>query len=348
MTPQRIFLIGLCTAALAACSPYQSYNNYPDETPEGNQAERHSPTSRVPADSRLVDKDELIAYHWTLERATDSGGISDSDWVRPSGERLTLNFDDDRIGVSGLCNSIGGNYRISGADMEIMDLHSTKRMCADQSLMQYEQAVAQRLRDVTNWAITRTPQGSAGQPALTLRFKDDAQWVLSATPTAKHTYGGDGETMFLEIAPQTIQCADPVTSAQQCLSVRTVQYDASGIQQSRGEWQPFYGTIDGYQHNEGVRNIVRIKRYPLRDTSTSAARHAYVLDTIVESEAANSTQAPAVQPGTQNNAQPTTQSGTHWPMQQQPMQQPTQPGGPATPQSGVQPGTQPGATHGIQ
>lgn len=285
MRRQATFAIALSAIAIAACSPYQSYNNYPDEMPEGNQVERHAPTHRVPADSRLSDKDELVAYHWTLDRATDSGGISDSEWVKTTGQRLTLNFDDARLSVSGLCNRIGGQYRISGAKMEITDLHSTKRMCADQSLMQYEDAVAQHLLEVSHWAITETPQANAGQPTLTLRFQDDTQWVLTATPTAKHTYGSDGETLFLEVAPQTVDCSDPVTSAKQCLNVRLVDYDATGVQQSQGQWQPFYGTIDGYRHNEGVRNVLRIKRYPLRDTSASAARHAYVLDTIVESEA---------------------------------------------------------------
>ena len=150
-------------------------------------------------------------------------------------------------------------------------------------IMQYEQSIAQRLPHVTSWAISDVEQ-SGGEPALTLRFDDNAQWVLTGTPTAANQYGSAGQTQFLEIAGQTVPCTDAQSSERQCLYARTVQYDASGVKQSYGDWQPLYNSIEGYQHNAGVRNVIRVKQYERQNPSPDASRQAYVFDQVVESE----------------------------------------------------------------
>ena len=65
--------------------------------------------------------------------------------------------------------------------------------------MRYERQVAQRLTDATSWQIEQTKTA----PRLTLSFKDGAEWILSGTETDSTKYGSAGETLFLEIAPET-------------------------------------------------------------------------------------------------------------------------------------------------
>jgi len=39
----------------------------------------------------------------------------------------------------------------------------------------------------------------------------------------------------------------------------------------------------GYTHEDGVRNVVRVKRYTIANPPADASSNAYVLDMVVES-----------------------------------------------------------------
>jgi hypothetical protein len=67
--------------------------------------------------------------------------------------------------------------------------------------------------------------------------------------------------------------------------VRDRRFDAQGLPiEPPGEWRTFYGGIDGYTHTPGVRNVLRIDRYPRKQVPADASRYVYVLDMVVESE----------------------------------------------------------------
>jgi len=222
----------------------------------------------------------LSAYHWQLGKALDGSGNAQPQWAGPGDKAVTLTFKDQRLSVTGLCNAMGASYRTTGTQIHISQVTSTMRMCSDTALMKYEQAIGTRLPEVSAWSIEDAQPG----PTLTLRFEDGGQWLLEGEPTAETQYGSAGEIMFLEIAPQEIPCSHPLIPNKQCLNVRTVQYDAAGIKQGHGPWQPLYENIDGYQHEPGVRNVLRVKRYTRKDVPADASRHAYVLDMTVETE----------------------------------------------------------------
>lgn len=230
--------------------------------------------------------DMLTAYHWQLERAIDDQGTAQPQWIRQNGNEdgpLDLTFKDQRVSVSGLCNKLGASYAITGTQMRINQVVGTMRLCPDESLMQYEQAVGQRLPEVSAWRV-KTHPGADQQPSLTLGFNDGSQWILQGKPTHETLYGSSADIVFLEVAAQTVPCSHPLTPNKQCLNVRTVDYDASGLKQGQGQWQAFYDDIEGYRHEPGVRNVLRLKRYTRRNVPADASRYAYVLDLTVESE----------------------------------------------------------------
>ena len=69
--------------------------------------------------------------------------------------------------------------------------------------------------------------------------------------------------------------------------LREVRFADNGIRQGVGEWRLFQGEIEGYEHQRGIRNVLRLQRYPLASKgqpATDGPRHAYVLDLVVESE----------------------------------------------------------------
>ena len=70
----------------------------------------------------------------------------------------------------------------------------------------------------------------------------------------------------------------------QCLQVREIQYDDKGLKiGAPGEFQHFYDSIEGYQHEPGIRNVLRVDRYTVENPPADASNRAYVLDMVVES-----------------------------------------------------------------
>lgn len=223
----------------------------------------------------------LTAYHWQMERAVDASG-NDSPWSRPANNaiRASLRFSDKHVGIVGLCNAMGADYTLKGSHITISPVMGTMKMCHDEALMRYEQNVAQRLAGTSTWQINQSQEN----PRLTLKFDDGSQWTLKGEPTPETRYGGTGETVFLEVAPQTKPCSHPEIGNFQCLQVRTVSYDGQGLKQGHGEWQNFYDKIENYEHTPGIRNILRVTRYTNKNAPADASTYVYILDNIVESE----------------------------------------------------------------
>src|SRR3546814_17623082 len=88
----------------------------------------------------------------------------------------------------------------------------------------------------------------------------------------------------MEIAPQRIDCNHPMMPDYKCLQVREIRYDDSGVKQPPGEWEAFYGDIEGFEFCAGERKVLRLKKFDKPDPVPAVASPvAYVLDMVVES-----------------------------------------------------------------
>lgn len=106
-------------------------------------------------------------------------------------------------------------------------------------------------------------------------------------PTPATRYGSAGEQAFLEVAPQKVACNHPLMRDAMCLRVRDLRYDADGRKQAAGDWRVLQGRIEGYAHEAGIRNVLRVQRYSMARNGqlpADAPSHALVLDMVVESE----------------------------------------------------------------
>ncbi len=232
--------------------------------------------------------DALSAYHWQLQDAVDSAGARQAQWMRQADkgqQPMTLTFQDKRLSVTGLCNMLSAGYAVKGEYMNISQVVSTMRMCGDQSLMHYEQRIAQRLPAVSAWTISGADLNNPQQtPTLTLRFENGGKWMLSGKATPETRYGSAGDIVFMEVAAQTVPCNHPLIKDKQCLKTRAVKYDETGLKTGYGPWEVLYDEIEGYQHEAGIRNVLRLKRFTRKHIPADASRYAYVLDMTVESE----------------------------------------------------------------
>ena len=249
-----------------------------------------APTSSSNAMTESSLNTTLQAFHWNLEKADEPGGRALPAFTALAPRHaVRLSFvkgekpGDQRVVVDKLCNAMSAGYQLSGIDIAIARPVSTMMACPDRQLMQLEQAVSAQISRATRVHLAQDAQ----PPRLLLQFNDGSRWHLVGQPTDATRYGGAGETLFLEVGPQLLPCSHGVMRNAQCMQVREVKYDSAGLKTSTGEWGHFYGHIEGFTHEAGIRHVLRVKRYTLQNPPADASRYAYVLDMRVETELVN-------------------------------------------------------------
>jgi len=264
----------LLPIALAACTGTVS-----TQAPMTPPAPEPPASPTAPAASALAA--ELPRQHWRLQDATTSDGTRIDALFARADKPLQLDFDKGRLAISNTCNRMGGSYAVANGTLTVGRLASTMMACADPKLMALDAEAGKRLEGALSMAL------AAGDVSpLTLVNAAGDRLVFAGTPTAETRYGGPGERVFLEVAAQTGPCSHPLIPDMQCLQVREIKYDDRGLKVGTpGAFGNFYDTIEGYTHQPGVRNVLRLQRYSRQNVPADASKYAYVLDMVVESEA---------------------------------------------------------------
>jgi heat shock protein HslJ len=219
---------------------------------------------------------------WTLQSGSDASGQPISGLSVP-GHAFVLRFDARRLAVSGGCNNMSGDWRLdSRGRLAVGRLVSTMKAC-EPALMAADKALAavlaQRLAVKLDTAAGQTLQLSSAQQQTLL---------LAGQPTLESLYGAPTR-VFLEVAAQTVPCQPGAGAPTQCLQVRERRFDDKGLRiDPPGEWRAFYGSIEGYTHTPGVRNVLRLKRYQRTQPPADVSSYIHVLDLVVESEVVKS------------------------------------------------------------
>ncbi len=267
---KRTLVLALCVA-LAACA----------KTPQGEPAAAPvvpAPVADVAAAPDAADASTLTAQHWQLREAKNAQGQRIDALFVNADKPLQLDFADGRVNVSNTCNLMSGGYAVQGDQMTFEQVASTLMACADAKLMTLDQEAGKRLQGATRFVQS--------DDTLTLTTASGDVLIFQGKATAATRYGGEGETVFLEVAPQTQVCSHPLIADNQCLQVREVRYDANGLKRaSEGAFANFYAPIEGYQHETGTRKVLRVKRYTVKNPPADGSSLAYELDMVVESEA---------------------------------------------------------------
>lgn len=271
----RPLLLALLPLALAACSQTPSNHTAPVAA-----ASAAAPIPAVPATASTFDTGILARYHWRLSAASAADGKRiDALFARPD-KPLQLDFVRDRLSVSNACNRIGGNFKVESGRLKTGQMVQTMMACQDQALAGLDSAISQRLQNLPRVSV----QSEGDAPKLSLAADNGDTLVFTGEPTAETRYGGEGTTVFLEVAAQAKPCSHPLIPNKQCLQVRERSYGENGVVQSTGQWQPLYQDIEGYTHEPGIRNVLRVKRFTIKNPPADAPSTAYVLDMVVESE----------------------------------------------------------------
>jgi heat shock protein HslJ len=228
------------------------------------------------ADPALVRA--LQDHVWTLQSATDAEGRA-IDAVQVPGHPFVLRFEGARAGLRGGCNQMMGSWRLSARNqLRFGQLAGTMKAC-ETPLMNADRQMS---------ALLTQPLRAGVQPgdSPVLRLESASRQVLSFSGrrTPQSLYGPPTR-IFLEVNAQTVPCQPGAGAPAQCLQVRERRFDDKGLRVGEpGPWQAFYSPIEGYTHEPGVRNVLRINRYERTQAPADASRYVYVLDLVVESE----------------------------------------------------------------
>ena len=262
------YLVLALPLAMAACA----------KSPQGEPATMpaaETPTATAPATP--TNAPALSANHWRLTDAKNAQGQRIDALFANADKPVQLDFVDGRVGVSNTCNRMGGSYSVAGDELTFDRMASTMMACTDAKLMALDQEVGKRLEGSLKFAQSAD--------TLTLTTASGDMLTFSGEAIAETRYGGPGETAFLEIAAQTKPCNHPLIADKQCLQVRELKYDDKGIKTGTdGGFGHFYQDIEGYAHEPGVRNVLRVKRYAIKNPPADDSSLAYELDMVVESE----------------------------------------------------------------
>jgi hypothetical protein len=182
------------------------------------------------------------------------------------------------LSIAGGCNRIFGGYQIDADNRLVVGRLASTMMACEPAAMKVDATLSELLAGPAK--IELSP---GAEPVLRLVTAANATLSLQGQMTPEARYGAPTR-IFLEVAAQTVACTNPTSGASTCLQVRERHFDAQGlVVGAPGEWRPFYDPIEGYTHQPGVRNVLRLKRFE-RAASAGGSPFVFVLDLVVESE----------------------------------------------------------------
>lgn len=208
----------------------------------------------------------LAAYQWSYQpQGTD--------------KPLVLNFNDQqRLSIATGCNTQGTSWKIEKGQIVTADLMSTMMACSPE-LMKQEQFSSSLFAKRTIPFILNIQD--VNKPTLTLIDATGQKVVFEGKMTPETQYQTQAETIFLEISPETKKCTG--VALQTCLQVREIKYAENGVKtQVDKDWTLFYNHIEGFEHNPNERQIIRVKRYEIKNPAADQSKYAYVHDMTIE------------------------------------------------------------------
>ena len=220
----------------------------------------------------------LESHRWTLKSATGSQGQRIDGLPAGAGRPVVFSFAEGRLNLEGGCNRIFGGYQIDGNNRLVLGRMASTMMACEPAAMKVDTSLSELLA-----APAKIELVDGAQPVLKLVTAGDStlSFLGQMTPEARY---GPPTRIFLEVAAQSVACTHPTSGASACLQVRERRFGAQGlVVGTPGEWQPFYDPIEGYTHQPGVRNVLRLKRFE-RVASAGGSPYVFVLDLVVEAE----------------------------------------------------------------
>lgn len=212
----------------------------------------------------------LAAYQWSIATADTP-------------EPLVLHFlESGSLSISTSCNTLGGSWKVENNNtINTGNMMSTQMACTGNAMNQ--EAFASSIFSGGAKVPFVLNLNDKDKPTLTLTTSKGEKVVFTGKMTPETKYQSAGETIFLEVSPETKQCTG--VAPQTCLQVREIKYAENGVKtQVDKDWSLFYDQIEGFQHTPSERQVIRLKRYEIKNPAADQSKYAYVHDMTIERE----------------------------------------------------------------
>ena len=195
---------------------------------------------------------------------------------------MVLNFNDEgHLSISTSCNTLGSTWSTENNTISTGAMMATQMACPENAMAQ-ESLAAQLFTDRKLPFVLNV--NDKENPTLTLTTAKNEKIVFIGKMSPETKYQTAGETIFLEVSPETKKCTG--VAPQTCLQVREIKYSEQGVKtQVDKDWSLFYDQIQGFQHSPNERQIIRVKRFEIKNPAADQSKYAYVYDMSVEREA---------------------------------------------------------------
>lgn len=217
----------------------------------------------------------------TLHQQNPSKTLTAYTWYLETGHQkpLALSFHQDgRLSVSTTCNSLAGSWKVQTNELVVGSMMSTQMACMGNA-MQQEDMAAQLLQDRAVPFVLN--MSDVNQPMLTLHAKNGQRHIFKGVMTPETKYQGQATTLFFEIHPQKKTCTGVTT--QSCLQVKEIKYNENGLKtHTDPNWSLFYAPIEGFTHSPNERQVIRVKRYDIKNPAADQSKYAYIYDMTIE------------------------------------------------------------------
>ncbi len=232
----------------------------------------------VPPDARTGMAEMLEDHRWTLTAATDAGNQPLASLFPAADRPFVFGFAGSRLTVDGGCNGLRGSFQLGADDVLTPGRLASTMMACEPPLMAAETALAGVLATPLELALVQGPE-----PTLAMLAESGETLLLTGRLTPEARYG-PATTVFLEVGPQRLPCDHSPSGDGLCLQAREIAFDEQGLRAGTpGAFRPFPATIDGFTHQPGTRNVLRVKRFQPGGTQGDPANAVFVLDLTVES-----------------------------------------------------------------
>ena len=207
----------------------------------------------------------LAAYQWSTN-------------TENAPKPIVLNFSEEgHLSISTSCNTLGSSWSVENNTISTGSMMATQMACPN-NMMAQEGIAADIFSNRKVPFILNL--NDKEKPTLTLTNSKGEKIVFTGKMTPETKYQSAGETIFLEISPETKQCTG--VAPQTCLQVKEIKYAENGVKtQVDKDWSLFYDKIEGFEHSPNERQIIRVKRYEIKNPAADQSKYAYVHDMTI-------------------------------------------------------------------
>ncbi|SET03663.1 META domain-containing protein [Thorsellia anophelis] len=248
------------------------------------------------AEASSVNLSQILPkYQWHLISAQNQEGEALKGVIVEGTPNIEMLFNDNSMIVRNTCNQLMAGYSVesTGSLLKVGQIAQTMRACIDPDMALKDDAMIALLSNLNTVSVEQVATQVTTDDTVTLVMTDNNSNVFrfNGVLTPEAYFGQAGQQMFLEISPDHVACELPVANSQ-CIQIREIVYDES-FRQSVPDptWIVYPNAIDGFMHEAGQRNIVRVKRFThLSEQAQSNSLKPdpfYVLELVVESSIAN-------------------------------------------------------------